>query len=131
MADHCGTARSNYFRVKDKQKFVDWCESLELKPIYQTDRETESELCGFLAETEYGLLPVYRDEEDIDFFAELSTHLADGAVGIVMEVGNEKMRYITGFAGAVNSKGEVVCVSIDDIYEKAEKLGNVITMCED
>ena len=127
MADYHGTARSNYFRVKDKQKFIEWCTSLELEPIYEIDEVTRDTLCGFIANTGNGAVPTHRNDEEFDFFSELSTHLADEEVGIVIEVGAEKMRYISGFADAVNSKGEVVSVCLDDIYKKAAKLGNNMT----
>ena len=130
MADYYGTARSNLFRVKDKQRFIEWCTSLELKPIYKIDEVTKDELCGFLVNSEYGAVPTHRGDEDIDFFIELSTHLTDGEVAVVVEIGAEKMRYICGFADAVNSKGEIVSICLDDIYEKAEKLGNNITYAE-
>lgn len=131
MANYCGTARSNYFRVKDKQKFAEWCNSLELEPIYTKDDLTKDELCGFLVNTEYGSIPNFRMEGDecidIDFIIELSTHLTDGEVAIVMEIGAEKMRYLQGFAEAVNSKGETAIVTLDDIYDKAKILGSNIT----
>lgn len=126
MSDYYGTARSNYFGVKDRRKFVEWCDSLELKPIHKTEKAYE--LCGFLVETEFGNIPdhITKDDEvyDIDFFGELSTHLIDGDVAIVMEIGREKMRYLNGLAIAVNSKGETVSIALNDIYEKAKDLGN-------
>ena len=68
MGDYYGTARSNYFRVKDKQRFTEWCASLELKPIYKIDEITKDELCGFLVNQEFGVVPTHRGDEDIDFF---------------------------------------------------------------
>lgn len=127
MADYNATARSNYFRVKDKQKFAAWCESLKLTPIQEIDNTTRDTLHGFLVNTGNGAVPTHRDDEEMDFFGELSTHLADEEVSIVVEIGAEGMRYLSGFADAVNSKGEVVSVCLDDIYEKAAKLGNNLT----
>lgn len=125
MADYGATARSNYFRVKDKQKFIEWCDSLDLRPI--TREEDDEELCGFLAHTDNGAVPTHKGDEDFDFFKELATHLMDGEVAVVMEIGAEKMRYLCGFADAVNSKGEIVSVCLEDIYKKAEHLGSNIT----
>lgn len=127
MADYHGKARSNYFRVKDKQKFIEWCTSLKLETIYELDATTRDELHGFLVNTWNGTVPTHRGDEEFDFFSELSTHLTDKEVAIVIEIGAEGMRYLSGFADAVNSKGEVVHVCLDDIYGKAISLGNNIT----
>lgn len=124
MADYGAVTRSNYFRVKDKQKFIEWCDSLELKPI---TKENDEKLCGFLVRTDNGAMPTHKGDEDFDFFQELATHLVDGEVAVVIEVGAEKDRYLCGFADAVNSQGEMVSVCLDDIYAKAEKLGSNIT----
>jgi len=132
MANYYGDARSNYFRVKDEQGFVEWCSSLGLSPIYKTDSKTKDRPCGFLVCTDDGSVPSYREAtngevEDIDFLGELSTHLVEGEVAVVMELGREKQRYYIGLANAVNSKGKTVTVTLDDIYKKAKKLGDNIT----
>lgn len=134
MADYYASARSNYFRVKNKQEFIDWCVSLELGSIFKTDEKTNDELCGFLVKSEFGSVPHCRIEgeecKDIDFLDELSTHLPDGEVAVVIEVGKEKMCYLSGFASAVNSKGETLTVSLNEIYERAKGLGDNITPAE-
>jgi hypothetical protein len=38
-----------------------------------------------------------------------------------MEIGAEKLRYLTGVAIAVNHKGRAAVVSLDDIYRKAAR----------
>jgi hypothetical protein len=38
-----------------------------------------------------------------------------------MEIGAEKLRYLTGVAIAVNHKGRVVEVTLSDIYRKAAR----------
>jgi len=43
-----------------------------------------------------------------------------------MEVGAEASRYLTGWATAVNSKGDRVDVDLDEIYERAKSLGGDI-----
>jgi len=88
--------------------------------------------------TSNGGLPSYCEDEDTgkayefdDFVKELSTHLEDGWIAIMMEVGAEKLRYLTGLSFAVNSKGDVERVSIDDIYEKVwKRLWGEWTRCE-
>ncbi len=57
----------------------------------------------------------------------LAAYLKDDEVAVLMEVGSEKLRYLCGFATAVNSKGETVSISLEHIYELARKLGPNIT----
>jgi hypothetical protein len=38
-----------------------------------------------------------------------------------MEIGAEKLRYLTGIAIAVNYKGRATVVSLDDVYRKAAR----------
>ena len=47
-----------------------------------------------------------------------------------MHAGNEKMRYVMGYAHAYNWKGEVKTIDLRDIYELAKELGNDITEVE-
>jgi hypothetical protein len=63
------------------------------------------------------------EEEEIDLYAELAGHLADGAVAVLQEVGSEKLRYLVGYAVAVNHRGERLSVSIDDVYERVRAAG--------
>ena len=73
------------------------------------------------ASSDAELLAAYtRDgDHEIDFYAELAKHLQNGWVAIVMEVGAEKLRYVTGYAVAVNHNGKCCDVSIDRIYQLA------------
>ena len=40
---------------------------------------------------------------------------------LLMEIGAEKLRYLTGIAIAVNHKGRAAVVSLDDVYRKAAR----------
>jgi len=40
-----------------------------------------------------------------------------------VEVGSEKLRYLIGEAIVVNSKGRTICVTLEEIYEKALAAG--------
>ncbi len=97
------------------------------------ESKTDGKLYGFLSE--HGL-PCYAHDEktgedrDIDFLAELASHLAPGWVAIIQEIGYEKYRYLVGCAFAVNSKGRVRQISIESIYGRAKKLGKHMTRCE-
>ena len=137
MANYVAFVRSNYFKVKDLTAFEQFCEKWDLRLISDEEKcPEESPLYGFLVEcSEAGIPSIYYDTEkedyvDGDFLGELSNHLVDGWVAIVMEVGYEKMRYLIGFAVAINEAGERFQVSLGDIYDKAKSLGRHITDCE-
>jgi hypothetical protein len=132
MANWYGSARSNYFRVKDKDKFVQWVESIAGLELIE-DGEGR---VGLLSNDESGGWPCFGyDEEaedhlDIEVFDEVAAHLEEGSVAVFLEAGAEKLRYITGHAVAVNSKGDTVAVALCDIYRLAESLGNEVTAAE-
>ncbi len=123
MADWYGISRSNYFAVKNKKKFKDFCKKWNAELITKSNNK---KLVGFISNDEYGALPsINLDEEgpesDFDsFVTELSTHLKEGQVAIMMESGAERARYISGLALAVNHKGETVNISLEDIYKLVE-----------
>ena len=73
--------------------------------------------------TDGGSWPSYDMEADteIDLVAELAQHLPKGEVAVLMEIGAEKLRYLTGIAIAVNYKGRAAVVSLDDVYRKAAR----------
>lgn len=130
MADWYGQSRSNYFSVKNLNKFKAFCDKFNLEFIAKGGK------AGFISNEEFGRIPDgYFDEKkddfvDVDFTLELSKHLVSGEVAIYMECGAEKHRYLTGYACAVNSKGENLSVGLHEIYKKAKKLGSNITECE-
>lgn len=113
MADWYGSARSNYFRVKDVDAFRKLCKLWNITLI--TDESNPARV-GFLRNNNNGGLPDYRydsesgEEFDFeDFLSELSALLMDDEVAVMVEAGAEKMRYVTGCAIAINSKGDKCC----------------------
>lgn len=119
MANWYGSSRSNYFKVEDEDAFREWAESRDLQVL-----EKPGGLFGITPSSmsEDGSWPSYDYDEDcgIDFQAELIEHLAEGQVAIIMTIGNEKLRYLTGFAVAVAWDGRRTTVDINDIYDKVE-----------
>lgn len=137
MANYYASARSNYFAVKDYDKFMAWVNTLPDVGVWKQELSSAQDLvddapprfalydngfdaCGWPTfrwselEDEHG---VPLDDQDFDILEELAPHLADGEVAVLMEVGAETLRYLTGYAIAVNSKGEKLGISLDDIYE--------------
>ncbi len=129
MANFNGTARSNYFKVKDIAAFDAWVESVpglvsspagDMQMIYSDDPDE-------------GCFPAYYYDEatdesiDIDLISDISEHLADGEVCVLMEAGAEKLRYISGWAVAFdNTDKPAVRVSLNDIYDLAKAAFGVI-----
>ncbi len=128
MANYVGQARSNCFRVRDEEAFLAWVDTL---PGVVAQRENrDRELFVLLVEdADGGGWPNWRyhedieDEEELDLHAELAEHLTEGEVAILQEIGAEKLRYLVGYAIAVNHKGETLSVSIDEIYQMVQEAG--------
>jgi hypothetical protein len=129
MANYYAEFRSNYFRVQDVEAFRAWCEKWNVKFIPEALPDEPNPLVGFVNSGFYeaGIPSEYYDDEkdeydeDSNFIMELSEHLQDNEVAIVMEVGNEKLRYLIGYAMAVNAAGELLGVGLNDIYGLVKK----------
>ncbi len=130
-----GRFRSNYFAVKDRTAFEQWCQHNGLQLIVH---ESHVDLVGFLnSENEAGIpFTIVEEREgkkqeiDIDFMGELGTFLADDHVAVVIEIASEGYRYLTGGAHAINSKGEHRSTDVTDIMARAKQLGKQVTRCE-
>lgn len=126
MANYMSSCRSNYFKIGRPKEFMDWVSKLP-------DVVWEAKVSPDSPNDMYGMIYVsnpdgagwptwfYDDEDDeqeLDFFYEVSQFLAPGEVAVFQEVGAEKLRYLFGQSIAVNDKGEILTVSINDIFEK-------------
>lgn len=136
MANYYATARSNYFRVRNVEKFRDWVQSIPGLRILEKEVDGEVQYFGICArDTDSGGWPGHRfaqtpDENDteLDLLTELSKHLVPDSVAVLMEAGHEALRYVVGHAQAVDCHGNVVEVSLNDIYAEARQdLGGEIT----
>jgi hypothetical protein len=127
MANYVGSARSNHFRVRDGAAFLDWVGTLP-GVVAREDGASPDRFALLVEDGEDGSWPAWRhdeegEDEEIDLYTELAGHLAEGEVVVLQEVGAEKLRYLVGYAVAVNHCGEKLAVSIDDIYEKVREAG--------
>jgi hypothetical protein len=141
MANYYAAARSNYFAVKDEAAFREWADRLGLTVLEPDHRDKTADGIRRL-----GIAPgnggdsggwpdsTYdADQDEVDEFdltEELAPHLADDEVAVLMAVGNEALRYVTGRAVAVNSRGKIVSINLDTIYDAARELGPNITRAE-
>lgn len=123
MSDCFEQSRSNYVRVKDKVAFQAFLGRFDgiVEMI-----ENKKGRVGFVAPE--GLpqtnMPEGDDngDEDFDFIDEVAGHLADSEVMIVMGSGSDGVKYIVGYAIAINNRKERREVDLDDIYGLAEQL---------
>jgi len=123
VANYYEQSRSNYVKVKDKEAFRAFVErfggAVELI-------EDDKGGVGFLAQE--GIPSTYmpddsgNEPEEVDFVTEAAGHLADHEVLIVMGTGYEKMRYLVGYAIAINNKKERRELDLAQIYELARQL---------
>jgi len=122
MANWYGTARSNYFRVKDKVAFLKWADGRALG-VFKNEENTDLFAIYGGESTDDGSWPSYDVEGDteIDLVTELAQHLPKGQIAVLLEIGAEKLRYLTGMAIAVNHEGRVVELTLSDIYCKAAR----------
>jgi hypothetical protein len=126
MANWYGSARSNYVRVKDVEAFNAWVATLP--GVELVEKEGKFALLAG-RDNDTGGWPSFRsasndEDEEIDLAAEIAAHLAPGEVFVYCECGAEKLRYLTGWATAVKDTGEMLRVSIDDIYSLVEERWN-------
>lgn len=123
MANYTATCRSNYFRVKDPEAFKAWTLNYNISVV-----ERDGPMFAIFGEDPDGAgWPTSRWDEDADnpvdveFDTELAEHLEEDSIAILMEVGNEKRRYVIGQAIAVNSRNETVYLDLSGIYDLARK----------
>jgi hypothetical protein len=131
MANYVKSARSNYFRVVDRDKFQQWVDSVGGMEVVEDGEGRVALLAGDEFSDEGWPTFIYDkdedDEIDIDIADELAAHLQEGSVAILMQIGHEKLCCVDGFSVAINSKGETEYISLFDIYERAKWLGDGIT----
>lgn len=121
MATLCSVARTNYFRVVDVEAFKAWIKSgwvgEQLEVVDGVEGDRVGKVC-LLAE--FGWPETIYDEENeeyVDLLPYLQPHIAEGEIVIVIESGNEKLRYCYGKSLAFTRHGVLASVSTGDIYE--------------
>ena len=129
MANYIASARSNSFCVKD-------IAALEAAMPDDIDVYVESiserRVTLLVTNSDGGGWPsmIYNEStdefEDWDIQTVVSDHLEDGEWCVIQEVGAERLRYLVGYSTAFNNKGEVITISIDDIFTR---LPDGVTNC--
>lgn len=138
MANFTGAQRTNYVMFKP-EKLSEVQEYLGQFEIELSPHSTRPEFHCLLA-SQYSSEGVFstwsKDENGAVIGLEMgwvAEQMMEGQVLVVMLAGHEKLRYIIGSAGAWNSKGESIFLSLSDIYTKAAEAFQVdessITAC--
>jgi len=144
MADYIGYAHSNFFAVVDEAAFDLFCAKWGLSKIgnaatgvgFNPDdavwedhslpaapraswraAHEETDEDGYIAD----------DYDGPDLLDDLAPLLADDSVAVVMDVGHEKVVYVGGSATAINNRGERESISLEDIFDRAARLGGRVT----
>jgi len=135
MANYYANCRSNYFKVKDNDAFEVAMDEIPGIDVIKT--AGENSYCILGDDPDGAGWPSWfdddnGDEHEIDLPHMVADHLADEEVAIFMESGAEKLRYITGYAVAINNKHETRVVTLNNIYDLAKELTDspVITVAE-
>lgn len=129
MAVWTGTARSNYFAVKDLQAFREAVDR-EIPDVDIQEGDPDGEYRGKVClivgrDSDSGGWPSTRydeeadDDVDVDIVKTVQPHLVDDEIVVLMEVGSERTKYVTGEARAFSTKGDPISISLNDIYALA------------
>lgn len=128
---HC-TIRTNYFHVKDEEKFQAAMKEVCADNAVSIWEEKDQTGCSVFCFGVYGRIFGINDSCD-EFIERLQECVADNDAIIIIEAGNESLRYVTGKATIITSH-KAECFNITRLAEKKamELLGNPAweTKCE-
>lgn len=127
MANYYETARTNYFRVKDEAAFRAFMDTVPGSEVHGSSTKPGM-FCVLFTEDGVSSSRFNEETEDwdeFDFMEELAPHLADKSIAVLEATGAEKLRYVCGYAVAINNKGERISININEIYKLAtEEFGS-------
>lgn len=122
MANWYGITRTNYFRVNDEEKYQALFNRLQSnEPIHDFTRVDNGKIWhGFGSYDDiYFLREDETHSDDFDkFLKEISKLLTLDSVFVITCIGNEKLRYLTGYCNVVFPNGKIVS---DDLSLFAHK----------
>lgn len=129
--EYIATATSNYFRVKDREAFLEFVHRYHLQLEIDNrlvDGVTEPIFSIYLKNDAGWPTMLWNEHDnmyiDVDIYKDLAPHLADEEVAVLFEAGSEGIMYVAGSAVAINNKGERIEINLQDIYKRATVLGD-------
>lgn len=129
MANYDSVVRTNYFHVKDEEKFKELMSQVygdDDIHIWTKKDNTGSTIFAFgcyggIYGKKQGTYDETNEGEYEAFLADLQKCVAEDDAIILIEVGNEKLRYLNGIGSIITHK-EFSCVSLEEFA--------VMTACE-
>ena len=137
MANYYCTTRTNYFRVVNEDAFVEFMDHVlafedQINVWTMTDSDG-NKLYGFGCYS--GIMGYFENPDDHtddeydhafeEFVEGLSEHIAEGDAAIIFEIGNEKLRYVSGYATIVTKYDvETIDLTVSAAKEAAKLLKN-------
>jgi hypothetical protein len=130
MADWHGTARSNYFKVRDNENFGTFMQQL----LSMTAEHNVGDNTWLVQASDYNnggfnwtiYDEDYEPDDSVNAMDEFASHLQEGEVAIFFEIGSEKLSYITGNSIAIAWNGEITIINLSDIYDLVATKYNII-----
>ena len=123
MANYSGTARSNYFKVRNAAAFKAAIDAIAELAYWETNGTFAVYSCdpdtGCWPSVEVN--PDAEETETLHMADILAPHLGDGEVVVLMQTGHEKLRYLSAHAEAFDNTGKMVRLALSDIYDKAKE----------
>lgn len=106
MANYYGMTRTNYFGVKDEEKFKELTSKLEAEDNILIEQNSEGKWSiASYSSIDYCLEVDNCEDYDLDaFFESMKECIADGDAMIWTEIGNEKLRYFVAYSTVVTSE---------------------------
>lgn len=133
MANWYGQTRTNYFKVKDEERYQELYgrlmgeEAVEDFTVKKSDGEhwhafgSYSDIC-FYERGEDGTIDYDNDQVDMyTFYKEIAKILQDDSVFVITCTGAEKLRYLTGYCAVVFPDGTIVEETLDGFAIKTVK----------
>lgn len=123
MANYYCTSRTNYFRVTDEDAygklFENLCSEDNIEDFTKTDKDGVI-WHGFGSYSTIDYVEPSEDEDsdndpDFNLFAkQLQEILPENEAFVLLEAGNEKLRYITGYATII-TKNDFRCIDLTEM----------------
>jgi hypothetical protein len=124
MANYVPAFRTSYFKVKDFEAFGKWVSQYAGDyEVWHKETEDHGLLVAFggydsipsaiEVTDEDGVVVDYTDAFTEDMLKELSEHLEEGWVAILIEIGHEKLCYLSAIALMVNWRGKIRDISLN------------------
>lgn len=123
MADFYGTARTNYVRFKDVEAVRKLLEPTQLELVQHSVHPDYYRIHtnSFFGTFDTTWFDDQEEDHELCIESEVAPLLCEDEVLIVIEVGAEKLRYLSGKADAYTWDGRHVGLCLNDIYEQAAK----------